>query len=204
MRLPRFTIRTLLGIVLFVAIAIAALRAADDAWVSGVFGLTLLILLTAVLLAVHRTDRRRAFWLGFALFGWAYLIVSLIPPIESRLPTTMGLAFIDSKIPGRDTTVSAALTYIRRAAPNPSQTVALSAQDYALVSLSQGNVYRLWNATTGKLLAGQNGTTENFVRIGHSLLALLLAFVGGHLSRYLYRIGQGQSPSAQPVSSSPA
>ncbi len=68
MRLPRFTIRSLLGVVLFVAIAIAALRASTDAWDSGILGLDLLILLTAVLLAVHRTDRRPAYWLGFAFF----------------------------------------------------------------------------------------------------------------------------------------
>ena len=35
-------------------------------------------------------------------------------------------------------------------------------------------------------LAGSSGTTENFVRIGHSLLALIAAFLGGLLSRQLY------------------
>src|SRR5262245_4405569 len=101
MRLPRFKIRSLLGVVLFAGIALAALRAADDLWDSGMLGLTLLGLMAAVLLAVHRTGRRRAYWVGFALFGWTYLIASLIPQIAVRLPTNLGLAFIDSKIPGR-------------------------------------------------------------------------------------------------------
>jgi hypothetical protein len=35
-------------------------------------------------------------------------------------------------------------------------------------------------------LVGSSGTTEYFVRIGHSLLALIAAFLGGLLSRYLH------------------
>src|SRR5438552_827548 len=98
----RFSIAGLLLVTLFVAVAVAALRAADDAWDHGVFALTLLVLLTAILLTIHRSGRKRAYWLGFALFGWVYLVASLIPPIESRLPTTKGLAYLDSKVPGRD------------------------------------------------------------------------------------------------------
>jgi hypothetical protein len=202
MRLPRYTIRSLLGVVLFVAIAAAALRAADDAWESGVLGLTLLVLLTAVLLAVHRTDHKRAYWLGFALFGWVYLIVSLIPPIGSRLPTTMGLTFIDSKIPGRHRAwATTVLTFTSTAGTNPVQTVASPPQGSTLASSSQ-EVIRVWDLTTGKLLTGPFATTENFIRIGHSLLALLLAFVGGHLSRHLY--GRGREDRSNPPSDSPA
>ena len=37
--------------------------------------------------------------MGFALFGWGYLEVSLVSSIESRLITTKALAFLDSKVP---------------------------------------------------------------------------------------------------------
>ncbi len=198
MRLPSYTIRSLLGVVLFVAIAVAALRASTDAWDSGTLGLDLLILLTAVLLAVHRTDRRRAYWLGFALFGWAYLVASLIPPVGSRLPTTKGLTFIDSKIPGRHRAwATAVLPYTNTASTNPVHSVAFSPQGDTLASSSQG-VIRVWDVKTGKLLTGPFATTENFVSIGHSILALLLAFVGGHLSRHLY--GQGRDDRSNPPS----
>jgi hypothetical protein len=191
-RPPRFKIRTMLGVVVFVGIAVAALRAADDAWDSSILGLTLLILLTAILLVVHRTDHRRAYWLGFALFGWAYFLASLIPPIGSRLPTTMGLAFIDSKIPGRETTISTVWAYTSTAGTTPVQAVAFSPQGNTVATSSQLGI-RVWDVTTGKLLAGPNGSTENFIHIGHSLLALLLAFLGGHLSCYLY--GRGRAGS---------
>jgi hypothetical protein len=93
MRRIRFTIGSLLGVVVFVAVTFAALREATDLWDSGVFTATLGLLMVSVLMAVHRNERKRAFWLGFALFGWSYLIASLVPPVESRLLTTKGLAY---------------------------------------------------------------------------------------------------------------
>ena len=92
MRRFQFTIAGLLGVVVFLGIGLAALRAASDAWDAAPFGVTLMALLISVLLAVHRTDVRRAYWVGFALFGWAYLLASQLPTIELRLPTTNALS----------------------------------------------------------------------------------------------------------------
>ena len=97
----RFSIASLLVVVLFVAVGFAALRESSDLWESGVFTLTLAALLISILLAVHRTESRRAFWLGFAVFGWIYLGLSVVPSIESRLMTTKALTYLDSKVPGR-------------------------------------------------------------------------------------------------------
>src|SRR4051794_6560838 len=99
MRRFRFHLGTLVLVVLVIGTGLAALRESNEIWESSVFTLTLGILLISVLLAVHRTEKRRAFWLGFALVGSAYLMFSLIPPIEPRLITTKALAFIDSKLP---------------------------------------------------------------------------------------------------------
>ena len=38
--------------------------------------------------------------MGFALFGWIYLGLTLVPAIESRLITTKALAYLDSKVAG--------------------------------------------------------------------------------------------------------
>src|SRR5262249_23096608 len=76
-------------------------------------------------------------------------------------------------------------------APNSVQTLASSPQGGTLATSSQG-VVRLWDAATGTLLAGPNGTSENFARIGHSLLALIVAYLGGRLSGHLYAGGRGQ------------
>jgi hypothetical protein len=186
MRHYRFTISSLLGLVFFVAIAFAALRQADDLWDSVVFSLTLGILLASVLLAIHRSESRRAFWLGFALFGWAYLGASLIPPIEARLLTTRALAYLDSKVPGHDPFVRFGFT--------PDGTLAID----------QSSTIRIWDAATGRPLTGPTGTSEHFLRIGHSLTALVLAFLGGHLSRSLYARGpQAISPGDPQTQSIP-
>src|SRR5271155_1264821 len=101
MRKLRFNIASLLVIILVLGIGFAALRESSDLWESGIFTVTLGILLISILLAVHRFESKRAFWLGFALFGWGYMALTLTPSIESRLITTKALAYLDSKVPGR-------------------------------------------------------------------------------------------------------
>jgi hypothetical protein len=41
-------------------------------------------------------------------------------------------------------------------------------------------------------LPGPSGASENFVRIGHSLVALIVALTGGRLSGWLYGKGHIQ------------
>jgi hypothetical protein len=95
MRHFRFSIVSILGAIVFAGFGFAALRQADDLWNSALFSLTIGLLLAAVLLAIHRTEARRAFWIGFALFGWGYLSVSLIPFTEPRLITTKALVLLN-------------------------------------------------------------------------------------------------------------
>src|SRR5262245_54189740 len=92
---------SILGLMIFVlacGVGTAALTASTAMWARVVFSATLLILTAAILLAVFG---RRAFWLGFSLFGWAYLVSSLIPPVQSRLLSTTGLAYLDAKTANR-------------------------------------------------------------------------------------------------------
>lgn len=190
MNRPRFSIASILIVVLFVAVGIAALREATAAWDGGIFGVTILALLTAVLLAAYNPSDRRPYWLGFSLFGWAYLVASLIPSVADRLPTTKGLVYLDSRMPGRsvDASIRRSGNVTRTKAANSIQSVAFTPDGTRLVGGQPGNV-RLWKFAW----AGLNGTTDNFVRIGHSLLALLSAFAGGHLARHLAS-GRGSEP----------
>ena len=189
MKRIRFTIANLLVVVLFVAVGFAALRESSDLWESGIFTVTLGILLLSILLVVHRSESKRAFWLGFALFGWTYTGLTLLPSIESRLITTKALAYLDSKVPGRSS------WYF--------QDFAVNLERNQIARSNQG-IVGIWDATTGKLLGGWNGTTENFVRIGHSLFAFVAALLGGQLSGYLYtKNRQGTlGPLPAPVSTS--
>jgi hypothetical protein len=195
MKRPRFTIASLLVLVLFLALGLAALRGATDLWDSGVLGVTLALLAVSLLLAVHRTGPGRAYWLGFALFGCGYLCLSLAPSIEARLPTSRALAYLDSKV--SDRVVSYTIAYSTASANGntgmPLQAFAFSPAVNTTVS-NQAATMQIWNASTGRLLGWQGGTAENFVRIGHSLLALMLAFLGAHFSRHLHASKQLERP----------
>ena len=189
MKRVRFTIASLLGLVFFVAVAFAALRRSDALWDSTLFSLTLGLLLTSVLLAIHRTEGRRAFWLGFALFGGAYLGASLIPPVEARLLTTRALAYLDSQVPGRDRSVWFARLWPSSNPPIVRATSAAISPNGTRLAVDQDRMIWLWDTETGRPLAGPIDASERFVRIGHSLTALVLAFLGARLSRALYATG---------------
>jgi hypothetical protein len=189
----RTSIARLLGVVLFVAVALAALRSANDSWDSGVLAVTLLILLTAILMAVHRTGRRRASSVGFALFGWVYLAASLIPAVEPRLPTTRLLSYLESKRPKQELPSGYLYQTLVPGNPggaNPLQPVLPDLTGAAAVDWAyNGQVPRDWSYPwqfTRLAPPGPSSTAEDFIRIGHSLLALVVASIGSRLSRRLH------------------
>ncbi len=187
MRGFRFSIASLLVFILICGVAFAALKESSDLWDSGVFTVTLGALLVSVLLAIYRSGARRSFWVGFALFGGSYLALSLIAPLEGRLITSKALAFLHSKLPGQPPATVAFVVHCNGSgalSQQQLQTITLTGSGNQTNSAGQA-VFRVWNASTGKLLGGWGSSTENFVRIGHSVLALLLAWFGGLLSRRL-------------------
>jgi hypothetical protein len=195
MKRIRFNIASLLVVVLFFGVGFAALRESNDLWDSGLVSLTLGALLISILLAVHRSEAKRAFWIGFALFGWSYLALPIVPAIESSLLTTKALAYLDSKVPGRPAVLGVRLAFTGSGAPsNQLQAVAFGPDGKQLATSRLGAV-KVWDAATGRLLGGFTGTTENFVRIGHSLFALMLGRLGGLLSRRLWRASSATNGS---------
>jgi hypothetical protein len=204
MRRPRFTIASLLVFVLFLAFGLAALRESTEVWDVAVFGVTFLLLLTSVLLAVHRTGPRRAYWLGFALFGGAYLAAGLIPPVGARLPTSKGLVYLDSLVPGRQATFTIAFSPQGGIGTKiGTMQVFAATTTSAPVATPSPATSQIWNVTTGRLLFNGSGTSENFLKIGHSLAALMIAFLGAHLSRYLRASGKSEAAVSEASPSRP-
>jgi hypothetical protein len=205
----RFHIGSLLILVVLLGVGFAALREANDLWDSIVLTSAFWILMVSVLLAAdpggrHRQAERQAFWAGFALFGWIYLGLIAIPSIEPRLLTTKALAYLDSKVPGRP----AMITGQPWGGPLNSTgqavaTVAFSPQGSLLIDSSNSGTVRLWSTTAGRLLGSGGGTTENFIHIGHSLFALILACLGGKVSRSLYVRGRETHPVSDEPGESP-
>jgi hypothetical protein len=185
MRKFRFNIASLLTTVFMIGVGLAALRESSDLWESGIFTVTVGMLMISILLAIHRTESRRAFWIGFALFGWIYLGLSIVPSIESRLLTTKALAFLDSKMPGRSPAITLYTTINSGIGSTQVQgaVVGVQANRPATTSRGQGWIQDL--TSSGRLWV-ITGTPENFVSIGHSLCALMAGWFGGLFSRRLH------------------
>ena len=85
MRKLRFPIAGLMAAVLVIALGLAALRNASVTWAGSTFLLTCAVLCLALVGVVCRHGTERAWWLGFALFGWGYLFLAFYTSFE--LPT---------------------------------------------------------------------------------------------------------------------
>jgi hypothetical protein len=150
---PRFGLASLLGIVAVLALGFAGLFSATTFWTSAAATITLGVLLTAALGAHLLQDRDRAFCLGFAVFGGAYLMLVhwdwVGGPFGHDL--TAGIADVaESILPDR---------------PPPIATAA-------------GNATAL--AVPIELMRARQIRVGNFVEIGRCALALLFGLLGGY------------------------
>jgi hypothetical protein len=97
----RFTILSLMGLILILALAIAALRNANNDWAGGLLLATPLLLCVALIGASCGERRSRARRLGFAVFGWAYFALAFLGLSEgnlARLPTSWLLISIHQRV----------------------------------------------------------------------------------------------------------
>lgn len=102
MRSFRFSIAHLLLLIVFLGFSFAALRSPSQLWANAWFSAALVVLTIAVLAAVYRRGRRRAFWVGFASCGWLYLVLAVGPwfgtLVGSFLVTTAALDILASHV----------------------------------------------------------------------------------------------------------
>lgn len=69
----RHTLKSLMIVVATIGVGVAALARPNKGWAIILSAFFLILLLTSLLGILLRRGPRRAFWIGFALFGWAYL-----------------------------------------------------------------------------------------------------------------------------------
>jgi hypothetical protein len=75
----RFTLAQLMGIVLYLGFGFAALRNADEFWASATYTLATILIAVALVGAFARSGRARTPRVGFAVFGWTYLLIVHLP-----------------------------------------------------------------------------------------------------------------------------
>lgn len=86
-----YSIRALMAFILVSAVGLAALRNANEFWAVATTMAALACFLIAVAWAILLRGRQRAWWLGFAVLGGAYLFVSLSPMRASRHEATTAI-----------------------------------------------------------------------------------------------------------------
>lgn len=85
----RFSLASLIGAVAIIAISCAALRYPSRLWVHTMFTVTVGVLLLGTLAALLHRGNDRSFWVGFGLFGWAYLLMSRSEQLGGLLTTDL-------------------------------------------------------------------------------------------------------------------
>jgi hypothetical protein len=75
----------LVGFVAICAIGFGCLLYASSPLASTIYSITPAVLTAGWLGIIYRRGARRAFWVGFSLFGWSYLILAYGPWFESAV-----------------------------------------------------------------------------------------------------------------------
>ena len=105
----RFSIAGLMAVVFVFAVGFAGLRAASPLWASVVFTFTVALLAAAILGSAACRGRVRMAWIGFAVFGWTYLLATfwLWPgPNGVTAPPFVTKALLDYSQPAHNATVN--------------------------------------------------------------------------------------------------
>jgi hypothetical protein len=76
---PHLTITQLMTLILLVGFGFAALRNANPLWASATYTIAIISILAALLFAFANKGTARMTWAGFSVFGWAYLLIDLLP-----------------------------------------------------------------------------------------------------------------------------
>jgi hypothetical protein len=79
----RFTLAQLMAILLYLGLGFAALRNANEFWASATYTLAIIMITAPLVGALARKGRVPMTWVGFAIFGWSYLLIPQLPPWSS-------------------------------------------------------------------------------------------------------------------------
>ncbi|HEV3021375.1 MAG TPA: hypothetical protein VGX76_02870 [Pirellulales bacterium] len=92
----RFKLLTLFGFVAVIGVACAALARSSQLWLVAVSALSQASLFYAVLAAAYGRNARRAFWVGFAVVGWGYIVLEWAS--AAGLPFFAPTAFVTDRL----------------------------------------------------------------------------------------------------------
>jgi hypothetical protein len=191
--MPRiqFSLRTLLLVFIPVALAFAALINANYIWANAVLSVTIACLGISLIACIWTSQKSRAFWSGFAIFGCGYMLLTFAPWLDEHI----GVSLISQQL-------------LEKSARLFGHEVEASNEAF----LSRRNFSRYWenkiyvvlkDASTGKEVSSRMVLYFwDYMLIGHCLFTLLSGLLGGLIGRWFYsrhkiqasKTETGQSP----------
>jgi hypothetical protein len=173
----------LLVYVALMAVGLSALRASSRLWANVGFSLAVTLLVAAIAGMIYRRGERRAFWVGFALFGWPYLVMVFGPsPFNAwrdLLVTTPVLVILEDYLKGATPPVT------------PTRPLVPGATRYGVNTFVELTPWTHWTASD----RSNPFASDSFNRIGHSFFCIAIAIGGGVFCRFLYNSRDESSPS---------
>lgn len=172
------SIAGLMTSVLCIAVGIAALKNASASWAGAMLLSTLGNLTVAVPGIVYRDEGRRAWWLGFAVFGWGFAALTLAPwSRPENLPTADLLNYAYARVSPPNVVAMDPFTVSGMV---DAGTIVVLDDDPPLDGLAAPPL--------GSHAVVAIGSTDlvAFRGIGHCLLTLIVACVGGLLARWFH------------------
>jgi hypothetical protein len=208
----RISLAGSLGIVAVIAMGLAGMVSASSLWTTAAATVTLAVLLTALLAARLLEGIDRAFWAGFALFGWSYLILvnwdwvggqfghdltaglsdvaeavfPEVPVTATPLPAPPPTPTPTRLIRGRVSDPGAALLPAPGAVPAPPPSTAAASTTQYL-----------------QLVRERQIKLGNFVQIGRMFLSLAFGLLGAWIAQVFARRRESAANAAEPVRSDP-
>jgi hypothetical protein len=193
MRRSRLSIRAVLFLVAIFGFGFAALKHPSEWWAGGLLFADVCLFVFAVMAIAYRQGARRTFRVGFALFGWTYLVIGFAPAIQkASRPYLLSTKALERARP-KDSKATVRLALVLRYASGRSlaqrNAIATLASPSANSSdplvLLGGSKAPSLNTYDGRLASTDAGS-EEFYRVGHALSALFAALVGGGIARILF------------------
>ncbi len=192
----RFTILGLMALILGLAVAIAALRNADDYWAGGLMLATALLIGVATLGAAYHSGRRRAGRLGFAVFAGGYFALAFLGLSDqnlAKLPTTWLLAYVHQRVAAPltltgtltftgvgtgQTGLGTVLTSNVSPGPLPNTVTTTTTSQFTMAGVTSSSTSARWKA----MLPGA-ANYDAFSVVGHCLFAQLAGLLGMVIAR---------------------
>jgi hypothetical protein len=174
----QFSIRVIMGLIVVVGLAFAALHFPTPLWANVWFSFALASVTFAIPAAVYSRGQQRAFWVGFATFGWVYFVASMGPWFQFetgfQLVTTTILDLMAPYIVQQDYLLH---TYIGQFNPPSAPTPPTPWQLWNLPDFSNGRVWRMGYVTVQ--------SPPLYFRAGHGVFSIVVALIGGEAVRCL-------------------